>query len=141
MRRQYPESGCVRGHVQALVMRYTLRHANYVVNSHRWANLNPELVFRERERERKAPLIRVEEVELPLREPSNDALGLGRDEGAESKPTDLRARAPRVSHQVKAVPSGVGVRPCGQSHVRLQSQCCDAAADGAPRTFVMVSSS
>jgi hypothetical protein len=37
----------------------------------------PELVFRERERERKAPLIRVREVELQFREPSNDALGLG----------------------------------------------------------------
>jgi len=37
----------------------------------------PELVFRERERERRAPLIRAREVGLPLREPSNDALGLG----------------------------------------------------------------
>ena len=36
-----------------------------------------ELVFREREREWKAPLIRAREVELPLRETSNDALGLG----------------------------------------------------------------
>ena len=35
------------------------------------------LVFRERERERKAPLIRAREVELPLREPSKDTLGLG----------------------------------------------------------------
>jgi len=37
----------------------------------------PELVFRKRERERKALLIHMREVELPLREPSNDALGLG----------------------------------------------------------------
>ena len=36
----------------------------------------PELVFRERERERKAPLICAREVELPLREPNTDALGL-----------------------------------------------------------------
>jgi hypothetical protein len=37
----------------------------------------PELVFRERERGRKAPLIRARDVALPLREPSRDALGLG----------------------------------------------------------------
>ena len=37
----------------------------------------PELVFRDRERGRKAPLIRAREVALPLREPSKDALGLG----------------------------------------------------------------
>ena len=36
----------------------------------------PELAFRERERERKAPLFRAREVALPFREPSNDALGL-----------------------------------------------------------------
>jgi hypothetical protein len=38
-----------------------------------------ELVFRERERERKAPLIRAREVELlvPFREPWRDALRLG----------------------------------------------------------------
>ena len=37
----------------------------------------PELVFRERERDRKAPLIRARDAALPLREPSKDALGLG----------------------------------------------------------------
>ncbi|KAF8500345.1 hypothetical protein F5888DRAFT_1378570 [Russula emetica] len=36
----------------------------------------PKLVFCERERERKAPLIRARKVALPLCEPSNDALGL-----------------------------------------------------------------
>jgi hypothetical protein len=54
---------------------------------------------------------------------------------------NLRARVLRVNHQAKAVPSGVGVRPRGQTHVRLPSQCYGAAAGGAPRTFVMVSSS
>jgi hypothetical protein len=36
-----------------------------------------ELVFHERKQEQKAPLIRVRDVALPLREPSNDALKLG----------------------------------------------------------------
>ena len=54
---------------------------------------------------------------------------------------NLRVRAPRVSHQAKVVLSEVGVRPRHQIHVRLPSQCCDAVADGAPRTFVVVSSS
>jgi hypothetical protein len=36
-----------------------------------------ELVFREQDRERKAPQIRARKVALPLRKPSNDALGLG----------------------------------------------------------------
>ena len=51
----------------------------------------------------------------------------------------LRVRAPRVSHQAKAAPSGVGVRPRGQIPVRLPSQSYDAAADGVTRTFVVAS--
>ena len=36
----------------------------------------PELVFREREREQNVPLIHARDVALPLRKPSNDALEL-----------------------------------------------------------------
>ena len=43
-----------------------------------------ELIFRERERERKAPLICAREVELPSREPDTYALGFGED-GGESR--------------------------------------------------------
>jgi hypothetical protein len=44
MRRRCPESGCVRGNVQAPVMRQKLRHGNCVVNS-RCLNLNPSWNF------------------------------------------------------------------------------------------------
>ncbi len=62
----------------------------------------PELVFRDLERERKAPLIRASEVALPLREPNTDALGLGWEEGGERRPTESsRSRA-------SSEPSGEG---------------------------------
>ncbi len=47
----------------------------------------PELVFCDLKCEGKAPLIRASEVALPLRKPSADALGLGREEGGERRPT------------------------------------------------------
>ena len=50
---------------------------------------------------------------------------------------NFRVRAPRVSHQAKAVLSGMRSCPRGQTPVGLLSQCSDAAADGAPRTFSM----
>lgn len=41
---------------------------------------DPELVCRERERDLNAPLILASEAVLPLREPSNEARGLGCDD-------------------------------------------------------------
>ena len=73
MRRQYPESGCMRGHVQAL----DTETCELCRELPPLPEAEPELSFRERERAQKAPLIRAREVALPLREPSNDALGLG----------------------------------------------------------------
>jgi len=82
MRRQCPESGCVRGHVQALVMCCILpvKHGSCVVNSHRHRRLKldsePEFVLLEREWEWEALPIHAREVALLLHEPSNDALGV-----------------------------------------------------------------
>jgi hypothetical protein len=54
----------------------------------------PELVFRERERGRKAPLLRASDVALPLREPSRDALGLSCEDEGDRRPTESsRSRA------------------------------------------------
>ena len=50
---------------------------------------------------------------------------------------NLLVRAPRVSHQAKAVPSGMGGRPRSQTPVRLPNQCSDTAVDGALRVFVV----
>lgn len=73
----------------------------------------PELVFRERERGRKAPLSRAREVALPLREPSRDALGLGWEDGAERRPTESsRSRA-------SSEPSGDG---CPERDARSDSR-------------------
>jgi hypothetical protein len=56
--------------------------------------LETELVFRDHKCGRKAPLICARNVALPLREPSRDALGLGRDEGENKRPTgSSRSRA------------------------------------------------
>ena len=74
---QYPESCCVREHVQAASDALDTEKWNLCCELPPRGEPEPELVFREREQERKAPLIHAREVELPLREPSIDALGLG----------------------------------------------------------------
>jgi hypothetical protein len=52
---------------------------------------------------------------------------------------NLRIRAPRKSHQAKAVPSEMHGRPRGQTPVTLPSQYPGEAVDGAPRTIVVAS--
>ena len=97
MCRQCPESGC--GCVQACL------GVSDALETEPWElcrelaplpEAEPELIFREREREQKALLIRAKEAELLF----------------------------CVSHQAKAILSGMGVRhgPRGQTPVRLPSQ-------------------
>src|SRR5216684_4028987 len=79
----------------------------------------PELVFRDLERERKALQIRASEVALPLREPIEvrmpwDSAGRKVEKGDQQS---VRAFAPRVDHQARAVLSKMGGRPRGQTLV------------------------
>jgi hypothetical protein len=116
MRRQCPESGCVGG---------ARPSASDALDGETWElcrglpllpEPEPELVCRERDRERKAPLIRAREVVLPLREPRRDAQ---RDDSAKKTVEkvgrlSLRARTPQASHQTMVFPSGMRGRPRGQ---------------------------
>ena len=76
MRRQFPESGRVRGHAQAPVMRKKPTPWKLCHELTPPPEAKAELVFRERERERKAPPIRAKEIAQPLHEPRRDTLGL-----------------------------------------------------------------
>jgi hypothetical protein len=71
----------------------------------------PELVFFERGRDRKAPLIRARVAALPLREPSNDSPGSAEMKVQKEGQQNLRVRAPGVIHQAKAVLSEMPGRP------------------------------
>jgi hypothetical protein len=98
----------------------------------------PGLVFRERDRDRKAPLICVSEVALPLRELSKDTWDSTEKMVRKADQQNPGIHAPQVNHPAKAIASGMHSHPRNQTHVGPPSQCSDAVAD-VPQKFVVAS--
>ena len=124
------------GHVQTRVMRWTLKHGNCVVNYRRGLKLNPSRhstngVGTESATEScESYCSCVNQVAMPC-----DSTEM-KVETVDQQ--NLRVRTPRVSHQVKAVPSEMRGHPRNQAPVRLPSRCSNAA-DGGPRKFIVTS--